>query len=434
MPKVWIKVALLNMLIAVSIGALLRFAYVEEISWLAFKNFLHAHSHVAMLGWVYLALYSFLVHSFLPKDFDLKKYNILFWFTQVSVMGMLITFPIMGYASWSIGFSVMHTLLSYVFIVFFLRDLSKTKTPDNLPNGLKKISPPISVWLVKSGLFFMAFSTLGLWGMGPIMATGMQGEAVYYMTIQFYLHFQFNGWFIFTILALLFKFMEENGITISTKDSKRFFYLLSISCYLTYALAVTWANPIPLLFYINSSGVAIQLFALYFFLKIMKETWTQLKTKIQFSSLLLFQLSFFSFVFKILIQSAVIIPAIAVVGYTIRNYAMGFLHLMLIGMVTLFLFGFSGQIKLIRLDTVFAKIGIRVFIVGFVLSEAVLFLQGTMFWGAMGFMPFYYELLFGVSALLPIGLFLIITGQLQGVLKNEKSTLLEKPKSSSVRS
>ena len=48
------------------------------------------------------------------------------------------------------------------------------------------------------------------------------------------------------------------------------------------------------------------------------------------------------------------------------------------------------------------------FIVGFILSEVVLFLQGTMFWGAMGFMPYYYELLFGVSALLPIGLFFIL--------------------------
>ena len=75
MPKKWIVIALLNMLIAVSIGALLRFAYVEEISWLAFKNFLHAHSHAAMLGWVYLALFTFLISTFLPKNRTIK-YNI----------------------------------------------------------------------------------------------------------------------------------------------------------------------------------------------------------------------------------------------------------------------------------------------------------------------------------------------------------------------
>ena len=406
MPKKWIIVALLNMLIAVSIGALLRFAYVEEISWLAFKNFLHAHSHVAMLGWVYLALYTFLVSTFLPKDFDLKKYNILFWFTQISVLGMLVTFPIMGYASWSIGFSVMHTLLSYIFVFFFLRDLRKNKNINNNPFT-------ISNWFVKSSLFFMVFSTFGLWGMGPIMVSGMQGEAIYYMTIQFYLHFQFNGWFIFAILALLFKFLETHHISVNPQNAKRFFFFLSISCFLTYALAVTWANPLPILFYINSSGVILQLVALYFFIKIAKVVWKELQNKFQETPRLLFQLSLFSFVFKILIQSAVIIPAIAVVGYTIRNYAMGFLHLMLIGMVTLFLFGFAAQMKLIRLDNILSKIGIRVFIVGFILSETILFLQGTMFWGAMGFMPYYYILLFGVSAMLPLGLLLILSGQLK---------------------
>ncbi|MFK7773586.1 MAG: hypothetical protein AB8F94_15660 [Saprospiraceae bacterium] len=415
MPKKWIIVSLVNMLIAVSIGALLRFAYIEEISWLAFKNFLHAHSHVAMLGWVYLALFTFLVSTFLPKDFDLKKYNNLFWLTQVSVLGMLVTFPQMGYASWSIGFSVMHTLLSYIFIFFFLRDLKRIQKEDT--NAFT-----ISNWFVKSSLFFMIFSTLGLWAMGPIMVNDMQGEAVYYMTIQFYLHFQFNGWFIFAILALLFKFLEKHHISVNPQDVKRFFFFLSISTFLTYALAVTWANPLPILFYINSSGVILQLVALYYFIKVAKVVWEQLQNELQVTPRLLFKLSLFSFVFKILIQSAVIIPTIAIVGYTIRNYAMGFLHLMLIGMVTLFLFGFAAQMKLIRLDNLLGKIGIRVFIVGFILSEAVLFLQGTMFWGAMGFMPYYYELLFGVSAMLPFGLFLIITAQLQSGVEVEKNS------------
>lgn len=416
MPRKWIVIALLNMLIAVSIGALLRFAYVEEISWLAFKNFLHAHSHIAMLGWVYLALFTFLVSIFLPKDFDLKKYNILFWLTQISVLGMLVTFPQMGYASCPIGFSVMHTILSYVFVFYFIKDLGKIQRENNAVSNTFTISN----WFVKTSLFFMVFSTLGLWGMGPIMVNDMQGEAIYYMTIQFYLHFQFNGWFIFAILALLFKFMEKHHISVNPQDAKRFFFFLFVSCFLTYALAVTWANPLPILFYINSSGVALQLVALFYFIKLAKDVWKQLQNQLEVTPRLLFFLSFFSFGFKILIQSAVIIPAIAVVAYTIRNYAMGFLHLMLIGMVTLFLFGFATQMKLIRLDNLLGKIGVRVFIVGFILSEAVLFLQGTMFWGAMGFMPYYYELLFGVSAMLPLGLFCILLAQLGNSLNQSK--------------
>lgn len=82
----WFLISLFNLLIAVSIGALLRFAFVEEVSWLIFKNFLHAHSHVAMLGWVYLALFTLFLKSFLTADQQNNKhYKWLFWSTQFTV-------------------------------------------------------------------------------------------------------------------------------------------------------------------------------------------------------------------------------------------------------------------------------------------------------------------------------------------------------------
>jgi len=50
-------------------------------------------------------------------------------------------------------------------------------------------------------------------------------------------------------------------------------------------------------------------------------------------------------------------------------------------------------------------------VLGFVLSECLLFLQGTMLWWGIGFLPQYYELLFGCSLLLPLGILLIVPGQ-----------------------
>ena len=407
MQKKWMLVAMLNLLIAMSIGALLRFAFIEEISWLKFKNFMHAHSHVAMLGWVYLTLYTYLVSSFLPKTLPLKKYHILFWLTQGSVIGMLITFPIMGYASWSIGFSILNTFLIYTFVFIFFRDLKKLK------QSAKQLgqSNIFSIKFIKFGLFFLTSSTIGLWAIGPIIAMEIRGGALFYSSVQFYLHFQFNGWFIFTILGLFFKILENNNIIISILLGKRFFYLLLISCFLTFALAITWSKPLPVLFLINSLGVILQLIALFYFLKIIKIVWKKILPQLNTSSILLFKMSFTSFVLKILVQSAVVVPAIGIIGYTIRNYVMGFLHLMLIGMVSLFLFGYGQQIKLLHLNSLLTKTGKHIFIVGFILSETVLIFQGTMFWGAMGFMPYYYELLFGASALIPLGLLLMLVGQ-----------------------
>ena len=53
--RIWLVVALLNFLMAAGMGALLRMAFVVEIPWVKYQYLLHAHSHVAMLGWIYLA-------------------------------------------------------------------------------------------------------------------------------------------------------------------------------------------------------------------------------------------------------------------------------------------------------------------------------------------------------------------------------------------
>ncbi|MCB0554497.1 MAG: hypothetical protein KDD02_13180, partial [Phaeodactylibacter sp.] len=97
MPKVWFRIALINFFIAAVMGAILRYAFVEEISWLKFRYFLHGHSHVAMLGWLYLGLYALLVHSFLPEVRQHSPfYRNNFIVAQASVVGMLIAFPIQG--------------------------------------------------------------------------------------------------------------------------------------------------------------------------------------------------------------------------------------------------------------------------------------------------------------------------------------------------
>ena len=60
MPKAWITTGLINFLIAALLGLVLRYAFIGEIDF-NFRFLTHAHSHVAMLGWLYLLLYSFIV-------------------------------------------------------------------------------------------------------------------------------------------------------------------------------------------------------------------------------------------------------------------------------------------------------------------------------------------------------------------------------------
>ncbi len=416
MKKSWLVVALLNLLIAVSMGAVLRFAFVSEIPGLPYKNFLHAHSHVAMLGWIYLALYNLLIHQFLSKEKQkAPAYNWLFWITQISVVGMLVSFPIQGYGPISIAFSVMHILCSYVFVGWFWADLEQPRSASRT--------------LLLTALIFMLISTIGVWAMGPIMATKLKGSAFYYMAVQFYLHFQFNGWFIFGVLSLFFKQLENNQIVISAVQFRRFYYILLLSCPLTYALAVAWSNPILPVFVVNSIGVLLQLIAALFFVQIIhNQKNTILKIWNKWGRTLVI-VAFYSFIFKMLVQALVAIPFIAEAAYTIRNYVIGFIHLVLLGAISSYLISYAAASGLVSFKNRMVRAGIGCFIAGFLLSEALLFLQGTMLWGAKGFLPFYYEMLFGASVLIPIGVLLfIIIALKQG---NKVSTLpIKKSKSS----
>ncbi len=398
MKRKWLLVALLNLLVAASLGSLLRFAFVEELAWMKYRYVLHGHSHVALLGWIYLALYTLLIRSFLPPDrANHPKYNRLFWLTQLSVIGMMGAFPWQGYGAISIAFSMAHVLCSYVFLYWFWRDLAGRACFSHL--------------LLRSALVFYFLSTLGVWAVVPMIIGSLKGSVWYYMGVQFYLHFQFNGWAIFASLALFFRWLEERGQVFSPSIVRPFYGLLIISCLLTYALAVAWSQPYLIVFVVNGLGVMLQLGALFFLVRLLHSARSQVGALLSSRGGLLLQIAFYSFVFKILIQSAVVIPFVARAAYTIRNYVIGFIHLLLLGAVTLGLVAFALNSNLLRGETNVGRLGIVVFTAGFVLSELVLFLQGTMLWAGWGFLPSYYELIFGISVLLPLGVAILIMGQ-----------------------
>lgn len=394
MPFNWFRIALVNFFVAAVMGLVLRYAFVSEISWLQYRPFQHGHSHVAMLGWLYIGLVALLIHQFVPDHRKTHFYSNNLILTQISVLGMFLTFPLQGYAPWSIGFATLHGLLSYAFAWRFIKDLRPNRS--------------LAARWVRSAIFFMILSTLALWAMPLIILNGFQGKALYYAAIQFYLHFQFNGWFIFAALALSFHWMGKQGIELPIGPLRRFFGLLVLSCLLTYALAVTWSNPSIWLFLTNSVGVLLQFVALLYFLIALRKIWPELKPSISDWAGLLLIVALFSFTVKILIQTAVVFPVIATVAYTIRNFVVGFIHLILLGVMTPLLLGMAGKLGIIRFERTSAKLSVILFLLAFAGTEALLFLQGTMIWASLGFIPMYYELIFGLSTLFVAAVLLLL--------------------------
>jgi hypothetical protein len=387
--KSTIAASILLFIIAAGLGLAMRAAFVLEMpTWFEYRNVQHAHSHVALLGWLFAIFYLSIVYTF---KLTYKKYITLYWALQATVVGMLITFPIIGYATASIICSTLNIILSYIFAIKVWKDIN------HIWNG------SIAKYFLKARLIFMMMSTIGTWAIGPIMAMGLKGTALYYGAIQFYLHFQFNGWFVFALLAVLFAILKNNNVTIDYKKGVQFFKILLISCVLTFALAITWSTPHISIFAINSIGVIIQLIALILFIRLLKNKILEFKKHISSYTSSVFSIAMVALILKILIQTVVVIPALAEVSYTIRNFVIGFIHLLMLGSLSLFAFGTIAHLIKSKLSI----LGTSIFVIGVILTELLLFGQGLMLWQGFGFMPNYYFFIAIGSGVILIGLIVI---------------------------
>lgn len=381
MDKKHVIVCLLNFFIASALGLLLRYAFVNHMD-INFRFITHAHSHVAMLGWVYLMLYTFIIHYFIP----VKKpiYNRLFWITQCAVAGMLVSFPFQGYAAVSISFSTLHIFCSYYFAYLIFKNYKSGNT--------------VTGRLIKTAIVFMLVSTIGVWCLGPAVSMHGQASAFYQIAIQFFLHFQFNGWFLLAVLALFFHKLHLRD----SPQFRRFFKLLLLATILTFAMPIHWYAPHEILLWINGIGVICQIATLLFFIKLIKPSFKKLLVNQTTITKYMYGFALLCFVLKIILQSASLIPEVLNLAYQHRNFVVGFIHLTMLGIISGFLFAFLLQNSLTEHSKILT-LGMYSFIVGFVLTELILLVQGGFFYFGSGFLPSYYLILFLCSILLPLG-------------------------------
>lgn len=390
--KTWIICCFFNFLIACLFGLIMRFVYLFPIDFINYSFLLHAHSHVAMLGWVYLMIYVLVIRFFIPKEKSQKQiYNRLFWLTEFSVIGMMIAFPIQGYALFSIIFSTLHILLSYVFCRLVWKDSSEEKT---LQQRLLRVS-----------VLFMILSTLGVWCLGPAVSMLGKQSAFYQIAIQFFLHFQFNGWFMFAVLALFLKQFQHK---IEERKFKKFYFLLIVSTFLTLAFPIRWFAAINILNWINAFGVILQLGAFVYFYLMLQPQIKEFKKDLDKTTKLVYGLALCSLFLKAAIQLLTILPNIAEVSHQIRNFVIGFIHLTTLGIITGFLFGILLQNKILPSDSSILKIGVKGFILGYLATEILLFFQGVLLYFGNGMLSGYYESIFVFSLILVFGLILMM--------------------------
>ncbi len=368
----WFRVALLYWLITSLLGLFLRALKSGFLSSFTFDYFLHTHSHLAMLGWVYMALITAIICVIFGEN-GFKKWSvkILFGLTQVAILGMLFTFPFQGYGTYSIAFSTLHILLSYSFTAY----LWKHWNPKTF-----HLNPLVRKFLAGS-LVFMVFSSFGPWALAYIGAQGWEDTHWYDQSIYFYLHFQYNGWFTFALMGLgLYHFnvvLTEKAL----KKGKKAFWFLFWATIPAYFLSLLNFN-LPLMV----EGLAIvssivQLFAFLFLLALFKNPKKRGLTFTGLSSKILFYLALISVLVKFCLQTMSAIPAFYPLAFGSRDIIVAYLHLVMLGFVSSGLVFWFLKARLIPENTSF-KMGLWLYLVGFATMEGLLAFKGI-------FQPFF---------------------------------------------
>lgn len=379
------RIALFFFLIAALLGGTLRLFALIDIP-AVYRFLVHTHSHVALLGWVYVALTTLLYKLFLQNASVEKPYRRIFIFTQITIFGMLLSFPFQGYALFSIIFSTLFLISNYFFTWLFL-----TKTPSE-----KRIL--FSYQIIRMALFFMVFSSLSLWAMGYIMTVLGNTSIWYRLAVYFYLHFQYNGWFMLSLLGILFFVFENRKALFQKAEEKHILLLLSGSVFLTFFLSVLWLEPHWVFYALAGIGVILQFIV---FIRIGKKLYIADTSVFGKTQLKLLKISGVLLIVKIILQTLSALPYFAMTAYHSLDFIIGYLHLVFLGIVSLALFAFLSQFKLLSLS----KQALAIYLFAFFVTECLLFYKGICLWLKMPVIENYYLLLSLGSLLFPVGIF-----------------------------
>src|SRR5689334_9216360 len=117
----WIGLCLVNLFIVAILGVTLRSKIIFSIPAIDYRQVLSAHSHFAFGGWVGLSLITLLIFDVLPVFH--KKYIWILAGIEISSLGMGLLFPFLGYSLFTVTFSSLYIVVSFVFAWMFLQDL-----------------------------------------------------------------------------------------------------------------------------------------------------------------------------------------------------------------------------------------------------------------------------------------------------------------------
>ncbi|MDO9375706.1 MAG: hypothetical protein Q7T76_14900 [Ferruginibacter sp.] len=388
----WMGVALVNLCIVALAGITLRYKINFSLPFVDQKFLLHAHSHFAFTGWVALALMALMIDYLQTAGLvtDYRKYTRLLVANCLLAYGMLISFALQGYAAFSIAFSTLTIFVSYLFINYYWRDLNRLADPSYAPH-----------WF-RAGLVTWAVSSLGAFTLAFLMARHIRVQDYYFGAVYFFLHFQYNGWFLFACFGLLFSFLHKAGFQLSPATHKKLFGVMVITVAPTYFLSILWLKLPKSLHLIADLSAIFQLLVLIFVTRIFVVIKKRRDARLAPLTNYLWGMAFISFVLKIILQLLSIIPFLSSYAFGFRPIVIGYLHLSFLGIISFFILGYINQVWC-GVKNGLSRTGVILFTIGVLAQEIILMMQGLEVM-ELEALPYANQWLLAAALLMGIGL------------------------------
>jgi hypothetical protein len=206
-------------------------------------------------------------------------------------------------------------------------------------------------------------------------------------------------------MGLLTSLVEKSMV--ETKPFKVIFWLFFLACGPAYFLSALWMEIPPPIYWMVILAAVAQLSGWVMFVRLLLRNGIAFKTDLSLNTRRLLLLSAIAFTIKLLLQLGSTHPALSQLAFGFRPIVIGYLHLVLLGVITIFIFGYIESIQVLITGRYY-QTGVWIFISAIIVNEIFLMLQGVT---GLNYtiIPFINEALFAAALALFCGLFIINT-------------------------
>lgn len=395
MPKIFVHFTFLFFVLTALSGVLMRaYPFYPNIS-IPYTNILHAHSHLAILGWAFLGVFILFLFISWTKINRKKEAIVLTYTLFVISLLMFAAFIYQGYAVFSIVMSTLHIFVEYWAASFIYRHIKNRHAEHRTAN-----------LFIKGALIALVISSIGPYALAYISANGMKDSYLFDMAIYFYLHFQYNGWLTLFLFGLFILLLYSSKIQSRRSLVHIGFWLYFIALIPGYFLSVLWAD-------LGSSSEAVavigsigQWAGVVCILLAVKQVWKKIKISFSKLTVVCIWIALALLFGKSTMELGLISPSLAHLIYDTRSVIIGYLHFTLLGFISIFILTQYQMIGILQPNRN-TRNGFIIFFIGFILNELLLFYQALAEWINLPSPPFYTQNLLAASVLLLSGLIIL---------------------------